>query len=421
MRPTTAGPVWMPMPMRNGSGRSAASDTLSVATLRTISPAAARAWRHPSSGPTSSPNNAITPSPVYWLATPPERWMAPPTASKYRLRKKTTSYGSRCSASRVKRRRSAKTTTTSCSRPPWESPGGRPSAAVAVAGNSGVTPRSAVGRSWQARRTSCGMPRRRSTRLSVSSGGGWGRAVWIRTRHVEQRPVADEPALADPHERRRLRRRERRASVPEHLRPHGRIAGERGGLASAVDEAENGQHRHQHHDAQQPGRRARIPRAQLDDRVQADHRVHPRQAHDQHLPAAEVGRERPERQRHARVRVLDTVDLPRDPRADDVGDEQRRDRQPEHELRGLPERHAQRAALVERPEGERHVRDQRAVEQQRDERIAPQREEVDAAGLHRVEGDEAQRMIRQVRRHIREQYEAGPEPDAPCRGHYKRS
>ena len=236
---------------------------------------------------------------------------------------------------------------------------------------------------------------------------------------AEQRRVADEPALADPHEGCRLRRRERRAPVPEHLRPHGRIAGERGGLASAVDEAENGQHRHQHHDAQQPGRRARIPRAQLDDRVQADHRVHPREAHDQHLPAAEVGRERPQRQRHAGIRVLDTVDLPRDPRADDVGDEQRWDRQPERQLRGLPERHAQRAALVERPEREHHVRDQRAVEQQREERIAPQREEVDAAGLHRVEGDEAQRMIRQVRRHIREQYEAGPEPDAPCRGHDK--
>src|SRR5437870_244815 len=99
------------------------------------------------SGPTSSPKSAMTPSPVYWLATPPERWMAPPTASKYRLRKNTTSYGSRCSASRVKRRRSAKRTTTSCSRPLCESPGGRPSAAVAVAGRSGVTERSEVGRS----------------------------------------------------------------------------------------------------------------------------------------------------------------------------------------------------------------------------------------------------------------------------------
>src|SRR3989442_163328 len=198
MRPTTAGPVWIPMPIRNGSGRSAASDSLSVATLRTISPAAARAWRQPSSGPTSSPNNAITPSPVYWLATPPERWMAPPTASKYRLRKKTTSYGSRCSANRVKRRRSAKTTTTSCS---------LPHAAHATRGQ----------------------------------------------HRAEQRHVADEPALADPHEGCRLRRRERRAPVPEHLRPHGRIAGERGGLASAVDEAENGQHRHQYHDTQQPG------------------------------------------------------------------------------------------------------------------------------------------------------------------------
>src|SRR5213593_1063101 len=48
MRPTTAGPVWMPMPIRSGAGSSSARLRESVARARTMSPAATRARRLPS-------------------------------------------------------------------------------------------------------------------------------------------------------------------------------------------------------------------------------------------------------------------------------------------------------------------------------------------------------------------------------------
>jgi hypothetical protein len=146
--------------------------------------------------------------------------------------------------------------------------------------------------------------------------------------------------------------------VPQHLRAHGGVARERRRLAPAVHEAERAEHGHEQRAREQPRGGARIPGPQLHVRVQPDDRVEPRHPDGEQLTLAVLRREGPEHQRHARVGVLHAVELPGDPRADDVGDEQRRDRESERELRGLPERHAQRAPLVERPERERDVREQ---------------------------------------------------------------
>ena len=147
--------------------------------------------------------------------------------------------------------------------------------------------------------------------------------------------------------------------------------------------------------------------------------MHPRQGDDQDLAAAEVGRQRPQREGDPRVGVLDAVELPRQAGADDVRDQQRWDRQAERQLRGLPERHPERAALVEGPECQRHVRRQCRIEHERSEWTAPEREKIDAPRFHRLERDETQRVVRQVRRHVGEQDEAGGEPHAACREHDK--
>jgi hypothetical protein len=68
------------------------------------------------------------------------------------------------------------------------------------------------------------------------------------------------------------------------------------------------------------------------------------------------------------------------------------------------------SALVERPQGQAEVREQGAVEGQGAGRIAPEAEEPDPARLHRVEGDQAQRVAQEVAAQVGDEDEAGDGP-----------
>jgi len=101
--------------------------------------------------------------------------------------------------------------------------------------------------------------------------------------------------------------------------------------------------------------------------------------------------------------------------AEDVADEQERGRETEHELHRLAGAHLQPAAAVEGVQRKHHVDQERSNEQGRAERVAPEKEKIVAAGFHRVERDQAKRMVCQMGCHIAEQNEAAAQSQAAFR------
>jgi hypothetical protein len=85
--------------------------------------------------------------------------------------------------------------------------------------------------------------------------------------------------------------------------------------------------------------------------------------------------------------------------ADHVRDEERRDRQAEHELRRFPEGHAQGAAAVEADQRQDKMREQRAVQQDRAHRAAPPERERHAHAIHGLDRDHAERVVQEMPDH----------------------
>jgi hypothetical protein len=88
--------------------------------------------------------------------------------------------------------------------------------------------------------------------------------------------------------------------------------------------------------------------------MQTEAQVRPGEQQEDRL-ARDVGRVRPQLAHDALVVDVVLEQVPVEPRADDVRYQQQRDGEAERELRRLPPRHAQRAALVERREREEEM------------------------------------------------------------------
>src|SRR4029077_11892826 len=88
----------------------------------------------------------------------------------------------------------------------------------------------------------------------------------------------------------------------------------------------------------------------------------------------------------------------------------------EGELQRLPPRHPQGAAAIERPVGEEQVADERGVEREGTEVTAPEQDEPLASGQHRVDRDEAERVVEEVGGEVGEQHETQPEARLPDDG-----
>ena len=97
--------------------------------------------------------------------------------------------------------------------------------------------------------------------------------------------------------------------------------------------------------------------------------------------------------------------------------EERGQQEAERVLDGFPERHAQRAPLVEQPEREQAVHGDRAVERERARAAAPQREEPPAPARHRVERHEPEGVVGEVEGQVEEQDVRRPEPQAAYDDH----
>jgi hypothetical protein len=184
-------------------------------------------------------------------------------------------------------------------------------------------------------------------------------------------------------------------------------------LLPGPHEAEQRQHRDQQRGGEQVRRGGRIPRLQAQPEVQAEAAMHPGDDEADGLAQPDHRREHPGRQHDEAVGVVGVEQLVGHARAQHVQHHERRHQQPEHELRRLPGMHAHGAPPVERPEGEREMRRQRAVEDRRAGRVAPQRQEPQARRLLRLERDEARGMVEEVRREIGEQDHARDQTHGP--------
>ena len=65
------------------------------------------------------------------------------------------------------------------------------------------------------------------------------------------------------------------------------------------------------------------------------------------------------------------------------------------------------AALIKRPESQRKMREQGSIQKRRPRRIAPQGQKPNSTVVHRVERDQSERMVEQMRRQIGEQDQTG--------------
>jgi len=90
---------------------------------------------------------------------------------------------------------------------------------------------------------------------------------------------------------------------------------------------------------------------------------------------------------------------------------QQRYQEPEAEAHTLDPAHPQMAADVERPEGQRKMDREGAVERHRADPTAPDHFRRHGAALHRLEGDVAQAVIEKMQEHIGKQNKTAGEPE----------
>ena len=150
--------------------------------------------------------------------------------------------------------------------------------------------------------------------------------------------------------------------------------------------------------------------------MQPDAAVDPGDGEDDDLAQARDRIELPEREHHERVGRLRPGHLVRQPGAHHVPHEEGRHEQAQRELARFPGGHAKRAPAVERPEGEKVVDAERAVEGDGAREAAPDENEPPLPRRHRLERDQPERVVEKMGREVREQHEARPEADLPDDG-----
>ena len=106
---------------------------------------------------------------------------------------------------------------------------------------------------------------------------------------------------------------------------------------------------------------------------------------------------------------LDAVEFMGQACADDVDRAQGNDQRAQHQLRPLPVREPERAAAIERPQGQEEVGEQGAVENGLAGRVVPDEDERRAADFEHAQRDQAERVIQQMRDDVEEEDVGRPE------------
>jgi hypothetical protein len=106
---------------------------------------------------------------------------------------------------------------------------------------------------------------------------------------------------------------------------------------------------------------------------------------------------------------LDAIEFMRQACTDDVDRAQGNDQRAQYQLRPLPVREPERAAAIERPQGQEEVGEQGAIENGLAHRIVPDEDEPRPADFEHAQRDQAERMIEQMRDDIEEEDVGRPE------------
>ena len=128
----------------------------------------------------------------------------------------------------------------------------------------------------------------------------------------------------------------------------------------------------------------------------------------------------PERPHDARVLRRLPVHLPRQPGADGMADQQRRNAEPQHDAHQVERRHPQRASAVDRVEGQREMDADRAVEQHGAGDAVPQRQRPGEPALGHRDRHQSQRVVDEVQGDVGEEHQSGGQAQVAPRWVWKR-
>ena len=183
--------------------------------------------------------------------------------------------------------------------------------------------------------------------------------------------------------------------------------------SAALVKSQHRQGRNQHRGGEQKRRRAPVERLHAQPEIKPDAAVNPgdqqHRVHQPHLvrPYDPVGIE------HLRIELFLPEQRLAEPHADDMGDDQRRNAQAEHELQRLDRLPVKLPALVQRPDPQTAVDQRRGIEQHPDRRKLPEHRVVADARSQRLHRDIAERMVEKMADQIGKQHQAAAEADLP--------
>ena len=190
-------------------------------------------------------------------------------------------------------------------------------------------------------------------------------------RDADQSEIADQGVVGDAIEHRLLLARADLALRQVFRPPFAAVVVD--DLSSALIKAQHGERRNQYGRRQQERRGAFEERLHPEPEIQADAAVDPGDRHDREHQPDPVRRRDPVQKKHLRIELLMSVQRLAEPHADDVGDDQHRHAEAEHELQRLDRLPAELPAFVQRPDAERGMHQACGVEQDRDREELPER------------------------------------------------
>ena len=155
-----------------------------------------------------------------------------------------------------------------------------------------------------------------------------------------------------------------------------------------------------------------IPPAPAEGEMQAETAVQPSRRHQAELPALRT--RRPKIGNHARVVRRQPEQFIGEARRRGVADQQDRHREAEHDAEQFQRRQAEGAPLIDREQRHHEMSGERAVEQNGARQAVPDLDRDLHSGFGRIERDQAERVIEEMRSDVGEKNEAGSHPQVPA-------